>query len=230
MPDIYPDERKMALYSNHNYKENALQHGTNTSALIFRKSMLRSNRIYIVLAVLSMLEFVSRLFKDANMGNEWQLATYVQTSTVLTLSTAFAFMTYHLYLILGHGYKDREAQLYVDSFSTKNECMVTLKIMQQFYLITIMLSVILLVTNFLVADEISNPINQWNALKNLLDVTLIVKGMGGVEAPELYNHQIVPFNLIVTILMGANIIMLMIGLIQSILTKAKNTATTFTLE
>ena len=177
-----------------------------------------------------MLEFVSRLFKDANMGNEWQLATYVQTSTVLTLSTAFAFMTYHLYLILGHGYKDREAQLYVDSFSTKNECMVTLKIMQQFYLITIMLSVILLVTNFLVADEISNPINQWNALKNLLDVTLIVKGMGGVEAPELYNHQIVPFNLIVTILMGANIIMLMIGLIQSILTKAKNTATTFTLE
>ena len=230
MPDIYPDERKMALYSNHNYKENALQHSTNTSALIFRKSMLRSNRIYIVLAVLSMLEFVSRLFKDANMGNEWQLATYVQTSTVLTLSTAFAFMTYHLYLILGHGYKDREAQLYVDSFSTKNECMVTLKIMQQFYLITIMLSVILLVTNFLVADEISNPINQWNALKNLLDVTLIVKGMGGVEAPELYNHQIVPFNLIVTILMGANIIMLMIGLIQSILTSAKNTATTFTLE
>lgn len=230
MPDIYPDERKMALYSNHNYKENALQHSTNTSALIFRKSMLRSNRIYIVLAVLSMLEFVSRLFKDANMGNEWQLATYVQTSTVLTLSTAFAFMTYHLYLILGHGYKDREAQLYVDSFSTKNECMVTLKIMKQFYLITIMLSVILLVTNFLVADEISNPINQWNALKNLLDVTLIVKGMGGVEAPELYNHQIVPFNLIVTILMGANIIMLMIGLIQSILTSAKNTATTFTLE
>jgi hypothetical protein len=230
MPDIYPDERKMALYSNHNYKENALQHSTNTSALIFRKSMLRSNRIYIVLAVLSMLEFVSRLFKDANMGNEWQLTTYVQTSTVLTLSTAFAFMTYHLYLILGHGYKDREAQLYVDSFSTKNECMVTLKIMKQFYLITIMLSVILLVTNFLVADEISNPINQWNALKNLLDVTLIVKGMGGVEAPELYNHQIVPFNLIVTILMGANIIMLMIGLIQSILTSAKNTATIFTLE
>lgn len=230
MPDIYPDKRQMALYSSDNYKENALQHGTNTSALIFRKSLLRSYRVYIVLAVLSMFEFMARLFKDANMGNDWQLATYIQTSTVLTLSTAFACMTYYLYLILGHGYKDREAQLYVDSFSTKNECMVTLKIMKQFYLVTIVASVFLLVVNFLVADKISNPINQWNAFKNLLDVTFIVKGMGGIEALELYNHQIVPFNLVVTILMGANIITLIIGLIQVILTKAKNANTTFSLE
>lgn len=216
-----PHRRQLALYAQE-YKETGLQKSTNSSIYLFRQTFSKASNIYSVLVIICLFEMTSRLLQDNAVGYSWQIARYLQSSSIMVAALTLSGFSYYLFLMLGHGYQSKDVQLYVDKFSSKKECYSNLTLMQNFYLLAVVGAVVTIAVNFFTSEPIGSLHNQFNALKNFLEITFVIGGTKGeYNLSGYYNHQLVVFNWLVYFLMLVVVLINMIGFIQVLLIKSK---------
>ena len=142
-PSIYPTKRQKAFFANYDEKIEQYHLITSGSIMYFRHIFRLLILIYMVFVIVTGFELFSGLLvSDLNTQNKIVAPSMAGIMLVLTITMLMAHN--QILLILGHGYKDHEAQLYVDRLTTKEECIASLKIVQSMFVIAVVTSLFLL--------------------------------------------------------------------------------------
>lgn len=166
---MYPTRREKANYKEPAAKIEKYHRVTSSSIVLFRKTYGLLIFIYMLLLVISGFELLANLMADGPLVR----ARTVSVGVVLLMATLIAvclMMHNQILLILGHGYKEKSAQLCVDKLTTLNECCVSLKLIRTMYVLAIFMPAISLLPLwwFVGAESIPEQVNiQLEALRSL---------------------------------------------------------------
>lgn len=98
---------------------------------------------YIVIGFLCAFELISYLLAS-NYKTKFQIASLGNTGLFFAIASLMGLVHNQIILILGHGYRDKTAQLYVDSLSTVEECIANLSIVRSMYLFSAIMNIVCL--------------------------------------------------------------------------------------
>lgn len=172
---IYPTRRQKAFFES-NHVELQYHHGiTSTAAMYFRFMLRIMILVYVIMAVISGFELFSILITK-NAESTRQMVSLSKAFLMLTLILTMILMHNQVMLILGHGYKNKSAQIYVDRLSTVEECRANLSIIKSFFAFTGIMATIMLwilwggygtpFYNGLFGSQLSQVLNTAISLKN----------------------------------------------------------------
>lgn len=223
MNKYYPNERQKSLYNMMEYKEQDYQVATNASGKYFRTNFMLIHCLYLILFVVSALEWCSFMFASAfniiaASGMGGQFSSMVNSASVMVVAITFSMSHYYIYLVYGHGYKDAEAQFYVDKYSTQQECKGSLVLMRNFYKFSIFTSVLTMCANWLTARIKFS--DQILGVKDFLESSYVNAGMSdiGVPAVTKFSGALIAFNWLTSVICLAVFLLGCLGIVQSLIT------------
>lgn len=211
---IYPTRRQKAFFESYDTGVEQYHLVTSGSIMYFRHIFRLIILIYAVFAIISGFELLSGILVT-DLGAQNKIVTPSMATIMLVLAVTMGMIHNQILLILGHGYKSRDAQLYVDRLTTKEECDASLKIIQSMYSITMVISVVMLWflwgmygTPFY-SGQFGSQINSGLAVLNQGSETA---GSSQLFKPYLWTGSLA---LISTLLIG------LLGSVQTIIAKTK---------
>lgn len=226
MDKFYPSESQKRLYNTIEYQEQSFQVATNASGKYFRTNFMMIHFLYLILFVVSALEWCSFMFAGAfnifaSAGVGGQFSSIVNSASVMVVAITFSMSHYYIYLVYGHGYKDAEAQFYVDKYSTLQECKNNLTLMRNFYKFSMFTAALTLAANWLTA-KISFA-DQMLGLKEFLEVSYVNAGMSDIGVPAItkFSGALIAFNWLATLICLAVFFVSFLGVVQTLMAKVK---------
>lgn len=186
---LYPTKREKAMYESTHAKVEKYHQVTSSAIVLFRKTYSLLIFIYMLLLVVSGFELLANLMADGPLIR----ARTVPLGLVFLMATLIAIsmlMHNQVLLILGHGYKEKSAQLYVDHLTSLADCYVSLKLIRTMYVLAIFMPLIMLLPLwwFAGAESISEQINLQIAGFHSLVEAMSVNGEGVAAADNAYKH------------------------------------------
>lgn len=140
---IYPTRRQKGFFRSYDAGVEQYHLVTSASIMYFRHTFRLIILIYAVFAIVSGFELLSGVLVT-ELAAKTKIVATSMAALMLVLSVTMGMLHNQILLILGHGYKSHDAQLYVDRLTTKEECSASLKIIKSMYLIAIVISVVML--------------------------------------------------------------------------------------
>lgn len=140
---IYPTRRQKAFFESCDVGVEQFHLVTSASIMYFKHTFKLIILIYAVLAFISGFELLSGVLVES-VSIQSKIVAPSMAGLMLVLLVAMGMIHNQILLILGHGYKSREAQLYVDRLTTNEECRTSLTIIRSMYVIAIVIPVVLL--------------------------------------------------------------------------------------
>lgn len=140
---IYPTRRQKAFFESYDVGVQQFHLVTSGSIMYFRHIFRLIILIYAVLALVSGFELLSGVLVE-NISVQNKIVAPSLAGLMLVLTVSMGMIHNQILLILGHGYKSRDAQLYVDRLTTNDECKTSLKIIKSMYVIAIVIPIVLL--------------------------------------------------------------------------------------
>lgn len=140
---IYPTLRQKAFFESYDVGVQQYHLITSGSIMYFRFVFRMIILIYTLLAIMGGFELLSIvLVEDAYAKS--QMVTAGVAGSMLVLTVTMGMIHNQILLILGHGYKSSESQLYVDRLTLKEDCGVSVVIIRSMYLIAIVVAAVML--------------------------------------------------------------------------------------
>lgn len=139
---LYPTNRQRALLESADVK--IKYHHVITSAAIihFRLTFKVIMLAYVVIMTLGVFELIGIALSKG--GDQSQMLSFGMAFLVVILAGTMGLMHNQVMLVLGHGYKSKEAQLYVDRLTPLGDCQSNLKIIRSMYLFASIIALIFL--------------------------------------------------------------------------------------
>lgn len=139
---LYPTQRQKAIFECANSKVEPYQELTSASIMYFRFAYRTTLTVFAIMLVASGWELLARLLFAEHETANLQILTMGKAIFALGLAFTMYMLNNQILLILGHGYRDKTAQLHVDRLTTKEDCVANLKIMGSMYSFTIIMALI----------------------------------------------------------------------------------------
>lgn len=168
---LYPTRREKSLYENKHAKIEKYHTITSSSIVLFRKTYSLLILIYMLLLVISGFEILANLMANSPLVRARNVPVGVVLLIAILISIS-ALMHNQILLILGHGYKEKSAQLVVDEITPLSDCYVSLKLIRTMYGLAIVMPVIMIFVLWWLAgpESITEQINiQMIGLRSLWD-------------------------------------------------------------
>ena len=140
---IYPTDRQKAFFESADATIESYHLITSGSIMFFRFAFKSLIFIYTVLAIMGGFELLSIILAGKEVAKTQMLST-TMTTLMLVLTVTMGMIHSQIFLILGHGHKSKDVQLYVDRLTKKEDCRVNLTIIRSMYLIAIVIAIALL--------------------------------------------------------------------------------------
>lgn len=139
--ELYPNLRAKALFECSRHGEVKPYHKQTSAAIMFFRYVYRTILIlFSIMFIASLWELVTGLLITS--GNHNQFLTARTSIFMLVLSGTLFMLNNQILLVLGHGFKDKTAQLYVDRLSSIEDCIANLKTISAMYLFTFVVSIV----------------------------------------------------------------------------------------
>lgn len=139
---IYPTNRQKALFGGTDVK--IKYHHVITSAAImhFKLTFKLIMIAYAAIMILGGFELVGVLLSKGS--DQGQMLSFGMALLVVVLSGTMGLMHNQVMLVLGHGYKSKESQLYVDRLTSIEECQGNVKVIRSMYIFSFVIAAVFL--------------------------------------------------------------------------------------
>lgn len=189
---IYPTSRQKAFFEGADATVEDYHLITSGSFMFFRFAFKSIIFIYIVLAIMGGFELLSIVLAGKDVAKTQMLSTGM-TTLILVLSVTMGMVQNQILLILGHGYKSKDAQLYVDRLTKKEDCSANLAIIKSMYIIAVVIALALL---WLLWGMFGTPMYSGEFSEQVAAISSVVKSMNagaGVSDMVGSSKQFKPF-------------------------------------
>lgn len=140
---IYPTRRQKAFFESYDVNIKQFHVVTSGSIMYFRYLFRLIILMYAVFSIISGFELLSAVMVT-DLDVQSKIVAPSLAGLMLVLTVAMGLIHNQILLILGHGYKSNDAQLYVDRLTTNEECRASLTIIKSMYFIAIVIPLVLL--------------------------------------------------------------------------------------
>lgn len=138
--NLYPTQRQKAVFSSESLEVKPYHMVASTTFMFFRYIVRAMILLYIIIGVLCAFELISYLF-TTNPQTKRQITSLGTMGLFFGLASMMGLIHNQILLILGHGYGDKTAQLYVDSLSTVEDCIANISIVKSMCLFSAIMNV-----------------------------------------------------------------------------------------
>lgn len=217
---IYPTSRQKAFFEGADATVENYHLITSGSFMFFRFAFKSIIFIYIVLAIMGGFELLSIVLAGKNVAKTQMLSTGM-TTLILVLSVTMGMLQNQILLILGHGYKSKDAQLYVDRLSKKEDCSVNLTIIKSMYLIAVVIALALL---WLLWGMFGTPMYSGEFSEQITAIGSVIESMNnGASASDVVgsSKQFKPYLWFGGVALVTAALLAAIGWIQATITSAR---------
>ena len=190
---LYPTHRQKALFESADVK--IKYHHVITSAAIihFRLTFKVIMLAYVAILTLAGFELIGIALSKG--GDQSQMISFSMAVLVMVLAGTMGLMHNQVMLVLGHGYKSKEAQLYVDRLTPLSDCQSNLKIIRSMYLFA---GIIALVFLWLLWGLYGTPLYKGEWLSQTVAIKSFISQFSGISTDTNYKLA-KPFLWVVTV-------------------------------